>query len=147
MEDLLAKYGKRLHRNNGLMTRVKYNLCGLYGRAPGYLLFNLDRKQLKRKRDLCEEMMEVLDILQPGITSRRGLILYELHTALLLCGKMDLSTHRDRASNDLKKSLECLKESLDILHNEPADTFPGQLYAGVMQSAPQIEAFITDLLK
>jgi hypothetical protein len=38
------------------------------------LLSNLesDAAQLRRKRELCEEMLRALNILQPGFTARRG---------------------------------------------------------------------------
>ena len=75
-----------------------------------------------------------------------GLILYELHMGLLLLGKMNL-TSDPGAKKDLKKSLKCLKESLEILKDEPLNTFAGQLYLGAKSSAPDIETFINSLVK
>lgn len=146
VEKFLKKYSKFLHPHNGILTRAKYNLCGQYGRMPGYTLMEMTPTQLQRKKELCTEMMEVLDLLQPGRTSRRGLILYELHMALLLLGKMNLQSDQG-AKKDLKKSLSCLKESLDILKDEPRNTFGGQLYLGATASAADVEVFIKSLLK
>ena len=124
----------------------------------------LTTKQLERKKELCTEMMKVLDLLQPGRTSRRGnytyilkyvffslklfsgIILYEFHMALMLLGKMKLSSDPG-AKKDLKKSLECLKESLDILKDESQDSFANKLYVGAKSSFNDVEVFIKSLLK
>ena len=53
--------------------------------------------------ELCEAALAALDILQPQVTSRRGLVLYELHTGLLLTGRQS----RDKAA--LARSLACLQ--------------------------------------
>ena len=90
LEKMLRKFERVLHPSNAMLVRLKYSLCGLYGRAPGYELFSLDRSQVERKRRLCEETLEALDILQPGYSCRRGMVLYELHTALLLCGRQNI---------------------------------------------------------
>ena len=90
LERLLRKLGRVLPASNAMLVRLKYSLSGLYGRAPGYQLFSLDRSQVERKRRLCEDTLEALDILQPGYSCRRGMVLYELHTALLLCGRQNI---------------------------------------------------------
>jgi hypothetical protein len=35
-ERYLLKYGKVLHAAHGFLLRVKYQLCGMYGRLPGF---------------------------------------------------------------------------------------------------------------
>ena len=75
-----------------------------------------------------------------------GLILYEYHSVLLLLGKLNLSKTA-AAKDDLRKSLDCMKESLEILKDEPQHTFAGQLYLGVNASAKDVEAFIKSILK
>ena len=37
-ERYLVKYGAVLHLAHGFLLRVKYQLCGMYGRLPGYTL-------------------------------------------------------------------------------------------------------------
>ncbi len=75
-------------------------------------------------------MLTTLDLLQPGRSSRRGLILYELHIALLVSG------------SELERSLACLREALDILRDEPQAGFGGQLYLGGAASLPGVEGFV-----
>ena len=71
-----------------------------------------------------------------------GLILNELHITLLLLGKLNINTKAD-----LTKSLECLKESLDILKDEPQNTFPNKIYLSAKASVNDVEIFIKSLLK
>ncbi|XP_023320139.1 protein msta isoform X2 [Eurytemora carolleeae] len=40
-EKFLGKYGKILNPKNGLLLKSKYQLCGMYGRVPGYTLSGL----------------------------------------------------------------------------------------------------------
>ena len=69
--------------------------------------------QLGRKVELCEAALAALDILQPQVTSRRGLVLYELHTGLLLTGRQS----RDKAA--LARSLACLQVRRTIVSTLP----------------------------
>merc|ERR1719400_2827419 len=112
---MLVKYSRVLQPSNVMLVRLKYSLSGLYGRAPGYQLFSLDRDQIERKRILCEETLQALDILQPGYSCRRGLVLYELHTALLLIGRNKLEVDKTQGIKDLKRSLQYLRECIKIL--------------------------------
>ena len=162
LERLLVKYGRVLHPTNGMVVRVKYSLCGLYGRAGSHQLFSLDSRQLERKAALCEETLTSLNILQPGFSCRRGLVLYELHTALLLLGRKRLEVRvaeignillrlhvqvdKTQGRKDLKRSLQYLRECIKILSVQPESTFPGQLCLGVQSSQKQVEEFIKSQL-
>ena len=48
LEAALAKLSRVLHPGHAGLARIKYSLCGLYGRSPGYELFKLKEKQLQR---------------------------------------------------------------------------------------------------
>ena len=72
--------------------------------------------------------------------------MYELHMALMLLGKMNVSTDPG-AKKDLKKSLDVLKESLDILKDEPKNSFANKIYVGAKSSQKEVEAFLKSFLK
>ena len=142
LERVLSKYSKVLPSSNAILARLKYNLCGCYGRSEGYLLQDLNKKQLLRKRQLCEEVLSLLDTLQPGFTCRRGMILYEFHTILLILGKMNLTSNKKSATEDLRLSLRYIHECLEILSLQAKSTFPGKLFLAVNQTKSDIENFI-----
>merc|ERR1719499_927616 len=112
---MVTKYSRVLHTDHAILVRLKYSLCGLYGRCRGYELQNLNNTQLLRKRQLCQETLSSLDKLQPGYTCRRGMILYEYHTVLLILGLSKHQAQPAEAKKDLKLSLKCLRECLKIL--------------------------------
>ena len=139
LEAFLTKFSRVLADGNGLLQRVKYNLCGQYGRLPGYELSHLSSAQLERKLQLCESMLATLDKLQPGRSSRRAMILYELHISLLVTGQTQGKKEM------LKRSVNCLREAVDLLKDEPPASFGGQLFIGGSASLPQVEKFVSEL--
>ena len=139
LEAFLTKFSRVLADGNGLLQRVRYSLCGQYGRLPGYQLSQLSSVQLERKLHLCESMLNTLDKLQPGRSSRRAMILYELHISLLVIGQTQ------GRKDLLKRSVICLKEAVDLLKDEPPASFGGQLFIGGSASLPHVEKFVSEL--
>ena len=92
LEKLLGKWGKVLHPRNLLLvrwvtlghsgspgspghiahnsqkgetdpvSRLRYNLVGLYGRQPGYSQEEMTEALWERKRELCEDVMVTLKV-------------------------------------------------------------------------------------
>ena len=59
------------------------------------LLFTeLSNKLLERKINLCTELLEVADILDPGASRLRGLLLYDLQVAMVVQAKRDLASNK-----------------------------------------------------
>jgi hypothetical protein len=59
------------------------------------LLFTeLSDKLLERKINLCTELLEVADILDPGASRLRGLLLYDLQAAMVVQAKRDLVSNK-----------------------------------------------------
>jgi len=54
------------------MLGVKHSLCQLYGKAADYLIPDLSDELIKRKRDICEELLPIFDVLEPGMSRLRG---------------------------------------------------------------------------
>ena len=72
-EKFLEKYeGKILHANHMTLTNLKYSLCGFYGRIQGYTMNEMTEKMILRKRQLCEEILAVLNKVDLGISPRKG---------------------------------------------------------------------------
>ena len=60
----------------------------MYGRCKGHEMQNLTESELIRKQQLGLEAMEVLSILEPGISGVKGLVLYELHLPFVMLTQM-----------------------------------------------------------
>ena len=83
-EKFLKKYSTVVHENHVLLIDKKYNLAKMYGRMEGYEVDQMSDDQLKRKRQLCEEVLKVLDQIMPGRSRKRGMMKYELHLPLVM---------------------------------------------------------------
>ncbi len=64
LEKLLKKLGKTLHPNHYLCLEVVKSLIKSYGGE--------EEVGLKRKRELCLELLKILDAIEPGLTRWRG---------------------------------------------------------------------------
>ena len=75
-ENYLKKYGKILHPNHALNIGIKYRLAGFYGKHKGYTLAEAkrsgNRNHIDRKLELLKECVQVIDRLEPGLSSFKG---------------------------------------------------------------------------
>ncbi len=69
---------------------VAFRLCGMYGRCPGFEVPFLTEFHLSRKMQLCKESLDVLDAIEPGLSSVRGMVLYEAHLPYVMLSQMYL---------------------------------------------------------
>lgn len=78
LEMLLQKLSKILHPQHYMIVDVKQNIASILrsiindiSRCPG-------RKVYERKIDLCKDILKVLNIIVPGMSRLKAIILYEL---------------------------------------------------------------------
>lgn len=104
---------------------AKHNLCQIYGRTDKHLLHTMTPEMLNRKETYCRDLLEVMDVLEPGLSRLRGVIMYELHAPLMLQATKLFESKRI-SSSDLRKKLKevvfLLKSSEEILSFEPEGT-------------------------
>ncbi|XP_046990280.1 SET domain-containing protein SmydA-8 [Schistocerca americana] len=124
-ETLFRKYRSVLHPRHAYMSQMRHSLCQLYGRVDDYLLDDLPDVLLERKVDLCRDLLAVADVVEPGLSRLRGVVLYELHAPL-----MYLARHKEEFgeidSKEMCRRMEeaaaCLSEAAAILALEDAST-------------------------
>ena len=108
----------------------------------------MSEEQFKRKLQLCEEVLKVLDKIMPGQSRKRGMIKYELHLPLVMLTNRQLQKGPDcgvspeELKNNLKRGLDNLKESLEILKNEPQGSFESMIVEGSKDSVTQLEQWV-----
>lgn len=73
-EAFLHQYRNVLHPNHYLCLSAKYALSQLYGKVDSYLIHEMSLTQLQRKRDICRDILKVFDLLEPGYSRLRGII-------------------------------------------------------------------------
>lgn len=76
-EAFLSKYRGALHETNTFVLQVKYALTQLYGNSPR--LGEMKETQLERKASLIEELLDVSEVVEPGLSSFRGYLVVDLY--------------------------------------------------------------------
>jgi hypothetical protein len=145
MESLLEKYKSILHSNHFIMISIKNALIDLYGHVKGHLLSELPDALLRRKIELCEEVLEILNVFEKGKSRARGLMMYEMCAPIVLYAKSrhqngDLS--KAEYLGQLMKARELLSESLEILSWEDENVCKTAGFAKV--SMKVLNEFIED---
>lgn len=121
LEDSLEEYEGILHPNHYIMVSIKNALIDSYGHNQGYLLSELPDILMKRKIDLCKELLEILNVFKSGMSRSRAFMLYELHAPIVLYAKSqyDIGNFtKDEYLTEVENAREILKESHDILEWE-----------------------------
>ncbi|KAI9589935.1 SET domain-containing protein SmydA-8 [Glossina fuscipes] len=142
LENFMKRYSVLLGSNHYLLLYVKYTLCQIYGRIEGYLLSDMSLEDLKRKEKYCREFLQVADILQPGLSKLRGLIMYELHAPIMMISQHLCSQHlitRKDFNKRLREVIELLKESSLILQMEPKGSNDYQMGLAAEEGLKQLE--------
>lgn len=95
------------------MISIKNALIDSYGHVKGHLLSELPDALLRRKIELCEELLEILNVFEGGKSRARGLMMYELHAPMVLYAN---SQHRN-GNLDRMEYLKRLEVARDLLND------------------------------
>ena len=76
-ERYLKRYESQLHPNHFLLTSVRHQLIHLYGHDVRFSLPSLSNELLERKVDLCQSLLTLANILEPGQKRLRGKLIFE----------------------------------------------------------------------
>jgi len=139
-ETFLHKFGPILHGQHVHIVMAKYALGKMYGRMCGWEADKLTEDQLRRKLQLCTEVLKVLDVIMPGESRMRGVMLYEMHLPHVMLANRQLQAGPGSGADPksikagLKAGLECLTQGLDILKLQPEGSFERKIVDGSQQS-------------
>jgi len=128
LEDFLARHKKHLHPGHANLMEVKKHLSVAYGRFPGYTFDKLSIEKLNKKIGYCKEVLDSVSILEPGLSTQKGLTLYELWMGEVeLAERMKNEMSKEDHNRALKDALKYLEEAAMILRYEPENSIHGQL--------------------
>ncbi|XP_017872313.1 PREDICTED: protein msta [Drosophila arizonae] len=143
LENFLIRYREVLRPNHYLLLSAKYSLCQIYGRVEGYLLPELSPQDIERKERYCREFLAVVDILEPGLTRLRGLIMYELHAPIMVLAQLGMQSgrmSRQEFQRRIKEVVRLLKESAHILQLEPPGSSEHEMGRAAADALAKINA-------
>ncbi|GLH02468.1 SET domain-containing protein SmydA-8, isoform A [Gryllus bimaculatus] len=122
LENFVEKYISALHPKNSFIVQAKYALSQIYGNGAGYELPELPEHLLNRKIELCHELLELADALSPGMSTFRGLLLYDLQAAMVVQAKRDFENDKitkQNAQDIMGDAMKLLQEASEILRQDP----------------------------
>jgi hypothetical protein len=121
METFIKTFSKVVHENHVILLDKKKTLIRMYGGTleyDGLASRKMSRNQYKRKLQLCQEVIKVLNKLLPGRSQARGLMKFEMHKTLRRMLVMNMVSSLNMKVT-CQCSLECLKEAVIILNGAP----------------------------
>ena len=133
--------------DNLCLVRIKYNLIGYYGRMKGYCYPDFIAKPIlfTKKIVFAEQILSVLNKIEPGISSSKGVVYYEMQMPIFLKAQMNLSRKSidaKQAKTEFKKSIDCLQKSMEHLKYNSKETYGNQLYIGAQDTLKQLKKFV-----
>ncbi|XP_043202475.1 SET domain-containing protein SmydA-8-like [Amphibalanus amphitrite] len=142
-EMFIRKYSSLLHPNHYIIFDAKHRLSQMYGRTGDYQLQELTELHLKRKIELCRDVLQLATRTAPGIARLTGLTYYELHAPLMVLAqrqyargaisRTEMEALLDEASDNLEKAIGMLKY-------EPELSLEGKIHASALRSREELAA-------
>ncbi|XP_037067900.1 uncharacterized protein LOC119089333 [Pollicipes pollicipes] len=141
-EMFIRKYSNLLHPNHFLIFDTKHRLSQMYGRTPDYYLQDLTEVHLKRKVELCRDVLALAVKNAPGIARLTGLTYYELHAPLMVLAQRQYgkgAISRTEMKGLLDEASESLQKAIGMLKYEPTDSLEGKIHAAALQNVTELE--------
>jgi len=150
-QSFIRKHSQNLHPNHYYLMDIKLALCQMIGQSAagqGHEIFNLTEKELLYKQKIGMELLEVANIISPGISRLRGVILYELQATLATYARRKFSAGEistDHMKNVMKEVKKYLIECIQIFSFEPACLQEGRLATIARLDLLELETFLDSL--
>lgn len=135
LEEYIRNVSVVLAPNHYLLLDAKQKLAGVLrdtiNREP-----HPTNKLIRRKIELCKELLPVLENLIPGISRTKAITLYELHSAMVQLSKKLFDAREINGPTYLDQLLaaeKLLKRSLEMLFIEPGNSPEGELCAKALE--------------
>jgi len=120
LEDLLEKSTKMFHPSHYIPTLTRIKLNTAYLRLGDRNAGNAEVELLMRRKEFLDEVHQVVETVEPGLTQRRGLSLFERSVCHLQLGR-ELYDRKKFPKEDFAKMLESeiasFEECLDCLEH------------------------------
>ncbi|XP_015175183.1 PREDICTED: protein msta, isoform B-like [Polistes dominula] len=145
LESLIKKLTRSFHPNHYLLLALKQKLLTIYRKQVA--LSNPKKKIIQKMLNLCKEILEVLELVEPGISRLKGIMLYEMHLPLVLLANRAYAAHEIspmEMSSQLQEAGILLRKALSMLLLEPVNTPEGQLAKRALQELKMLNQNIAD---
>ncbi|KAK9888012.1 hypothetical protein WA026_000296 [Henosepilachna vigintioctopunctata] len=142
LEELYGKLLKTLHPHHYLILALQQKLVGLYTQSIQ------NKKNLSRKNELCQNLIKVYEILEPGISRNQGVIQYELHSTIANLAYKEYSLGEITLETLLQQLFlaeATLKAALKHLIYEPKKSPEGRIVQEALGYLKDLRQSISDI--
>ncbi|CAG4960141.1 unnamed protein product [Parnassius apollo] len=148
LEEYVKNVSLVLAPNHYLLLEAKQRLAGVLrdaiNREP-----RPTKKMMRRKIELCKELLPVLEKISPGICRIKAITLYELHCTMVQLAKKLFDGREINGSaylDELQNAEKHLKKSIEMLLIEPGNSPEGELCSKALEEYRALKAAITGVL-
>lgn len=135
----LQEYSRSLHPNHMLFIKIKSKLCSLPEFSREQMEKTKNHAKMEQKIKILRENLAVIEKIIPGISSVKGLILYDIHIASFIPAQQKIEAiggEIENVPNDLKvqvdKSVRILQQCLDHLSHDQDGTYENAIFKGAL---------------
>ncbi|XP_005188643.1 SET domain-containing protein SmydA-8 isoform X1 [Musca domestica] len=141
-EELLRKYSSDFHPNHFLLIDIKQNIATVLRAVLINSMREPNKDILRRRLELCEEILPVVRAVIPGYSKLYAIALYEYLLSFLELAELDFRSKeipKDMYIEKLHVAREIALESKDLLSFEPPNSPEGHLVRRIAIQQEQIE--------
>lgn len=145
LEMINIKLSKILGPTHSMVIEVKQNIASILRDICVQSPTQPARGVLKRKLELCQEILPVLQKLQPGINRLTGIAMYETYVPLVQLAQRDYESREINTAKLLEyieEGEKLLKQSIGMLLFEDVSVPEGQLARRAMVELKELRATI-----
>nr|XP_018906177.1 PREDICTED: protein msta-like isoform X1 [Bemisia tabaci] len=146
LETVLARFSRTFHPNHAIMIDLKQMLIERY-RSNLLVEVKPCKKLLRKKIELCRQILPVIRLIEPGISRLRGLTLYAFHLSIVLLGNREFEAReitRKELISKLEEAEAFLKEAVFHLSYEPKYSPEGILFQQAETALKCLQETITE---
>lgn len=139
LKSILCQLQRYLYPTHGFIIELKLLLIQII--RPDMSRSETEMESVWREKlRLCEDVMEVLNIVEPGLSLNRGLVLHEIQAALVHLANVEFERDTNQTSKlqkTLQKARNLLRETKVCLDMETSDTVEAQARSETIRQEQQ----------
>ena len=141
---LIAQLENTFHPHHSIILDLKLNIANKLCRDDKSLMDTASSAELEKKTEVCEDILSVLDIVYPGLSKYRGLLLHELSETILIRASKLFNMEKlskEKFLTDLEKVSGLLSEGICCLEHDRKGSSESEVCSNMKKMQVTIEDF------
>ena len=147
MKSILTSYSPKLTPSHGLIMETKQHLAAALGRVDGFRFDQMSVEDMELKISISEDLLKVLDVLEPGLSKSRGITLLDMAECKIRLIFTKYKSSAIEMYDELVKVEKELREAHDILQLEDENAIEGNVAKKARVDLSQLHQHLINLKK